>query len=128
MTTETTKNPVPAATTSAQEARFIPPVDIFESPEGYEIVAEMPGCDPSAIEVRLEDGVLLVYGKVAPREAAGSKVLAREFEQGDYGRTFRVTDTIDSAKISAEYVNGVLTVRLPKVEAAKPRKIEVRSA
>lgn len=127
MDTETTKDVTPKAAHSPGEARFIPSVDIFESPEGYEIAAEMPGCDPAGIDIQLEDGVLSIYGKVTPREAAAAKVLAREFEVGDYGRTFKVTDSVDSAKISAEYVNGILTVRLPKLEAAKPRKIEVRS-
>jgi len=64
---------------------------------------------------------------VAGRPAPASGWLAREYEIGDFHRTFKVTDSISSDRIAAEYELGILTLRLPKVEAARPRRIEVRS-
>ena len=110
-----------------QTVRFVPPVDIFETGEEYVVMAEMPGCDPKGIDVRFQNGELSVYGRVAPRRLPETGWVAREFGIGDFYRTFNVTESIETDKISAEYENGILTLRLPKVEQAKPRKIEVRA-
>jgi len=128
MSTEMTKgsHPATAAAEAAQAPRFMPAVDIFETAEEYVLAAEMPGCDPKGIDVQFESGQLSIYGRALPRHAPKSGWLAREFEVGDYSRTFNVTESIDTEKIQAEYEHGILTLRLPKVETAKPRKIEVR--
>jgi HSP20 family protein len=110
-----------------QAPRYVPAVDIFETPEEYVVLAEMPGCDPKGIDVQFENGELTIYGRGAPRRLPQTGWLAREFGIGDYYRTFRVTESIETEKISAEYEHGILTLRLPKVEQARPRKIEVRS-
>ena len=130
MTTEMTKET--ASTTLAQAeplrtARFMPAVDIFETSEEYVVMAEMAGCDPKGIDVQFENGELSIYGRVAPREVPKAGWLAREFEVGDFYRTFNVTESIETEKISADYEHGILTLRLPKVETAKPRRIEVRT-
>jgi len=129
MSMEMTKGPTPApaAAEGAQAPRFMPAVDIFETPEEYVLAAEMPGCDPKGIDVQFENGQLSITGRALPRRFPGSGWLAREFEVGDYYRTFNVTESIDTEKILAEYEHGILTLRLPKVETAKPRKIEVRA-
>jgi HSP20 family protein len=106
---------------------FVPAVDIYETAEEYVVMAEMPGCDPKGIDVQFESGVLSIYGRVAPRQVPETGWLAREFGIGDYARTFNVTESIETDKISAEYEQGILTLRLPKVETAKPRRIEVRT-
>jgi HSP20 family protein len=129
MTTEMTKGPGAGTMTQADHlrtARFVPACDITESADEYVVLAEMPGCDPAGIDLHFDGGVLSIYGKVAPRQGE-TAYLAKEFEVGDFSRTFNVTDSIDSARISAEYADGILTLRLPKAEAAKPRKIEVRT-
>ena len=64
---------------------------------------------------------------VAHRQADGAKYLRQEYGLGDFRRTFRVSEHIDSARISAEYHDGVLTLHLPKVEAVKPRKIQIKA-
>ena len=130
MTTEMTKESVPTTMAQAeplQTARFMPAVDIFETPEEYVVMVEMPGCDPQGIDVQFENGELSIYGRIAPRELPKAAWLAREFEVGDYYRTFNVTESIETEKISADYEHGILSLRLPKVETAKPRRIEVRA-
>ncbi len=129
MSTEMTKGSAPAAPAAAEAAptpRFMPAVDIFETAEEYVLAAEMPGCDPKGIDVQFESGCLSIHGRALPRQTPQTGWLAREFEVGDYYRTFNVTESIDTEKIQAEYEHGILTLRLPKVEAAKPRKIEIR--
>jgi HSP20 family protein len=130
MSMEMTKGSTPNAVAEAkafETPRFIPAVDIYETAEEYVVLAEMPGCDPKGIDVQFENGELSLYGRVAPREIPQSGWLAREFGIGDYARTFNVTDSIDTERISAEYEHGILSLRLPKVETAKPRRIEVRT-
>ena len=130
MSMEMTKGSAPNAVTEAKAVeapRFIPAVDIYETAEEYVVMAEMPGCDPKGIDVQFENGELTIYGRALPRQVPQTGWLAREFGIGDYHRTFNVTESIETDKISAEYEHGVLTLRLPKVEQAKPRKIEVRT-
>ena len=90
-------------------------------------MAEMPGCDPKGIDVQFENGELTLYGRVVPRQLPKGGWLTCEFEVGDFARTFNVTESIETEKISAEYEQGILTLRLPKVETAKPRRIEVHT-
>jgi len=87
----------------------------------------MPGVTGDSIAIDFEEGVLTIQGKVAPRKVEGVGLL-QEYGVGDFYRTFRVSEQIDASRIRAEYADGVLTVHLPKVEAANPRKIEVRTA
>lgn len=106
---------------------FVPRIDVLEEPDRYVVRADMPGCDPASIDVQYESGSLTIQGRVPPRSPGGA-LRHREYEVGDFLRRFNVTETIDVEKISADYASGVLTLSLPKLEAAKPRSIPVRSA
>src|SRR5438477_5155304 len=110
MTMEMTKGSAAGPEMQAEPmktARFVPAVDIFETAEEYVVMAEMPGCDPKKIDIQFKNGELSIYGSAAPRQVPEANWLAREFEVGDYYRTFNVTESIETDKISAEYEHGV---------------------
>ncbi|MBI3839507.1 MAG: Hsp20/alpha crystallin family protein [Planctomycetia bacterium] len=107
---------------------YRPHVDILEEGDELVLVADMPGVKSDAIEIDFQDGVLTIEGSVEPRYDDKVNFLLCEYGIGDFYRTFRVSEQIDSNRIHAEYGNGVLTVHLPKVEEAKPRKIMVNAA
>jgi len=106
---------------------YRPLVDILEDKDELILVADLPGARSDSIDINFEDGELTIQGKVEPRYQPDQQFLLVEYGIGDFYRTFRVSEQIDSSRIHATYADGVLTVHLPKVEAAKPRKIEVRT-
>lgn len=117
--------------TGAEQTRsgqyFRPNVDIVELPEELLLLADMPGLGTDLIDVRFEDGTLTIHGRVPARQPASTRFVTREYGIGDFHRTFRVSEQIDASRISAEYADGVLTLHLPKSEAAKPRRIVVEA-
>lgn len=92
-----------------------PAADIFEGSDTFLLVADMPGMDPTGIDVRLEREILHVEG-VSATEGLDPIV---------YKRAFRVIRGLDPANITASYTQGVLTVRVPKPDSMRPRKINV---
>jgi HSP20 family protein len=103
---------------------FTPRVDIFEDEKELTLLAEVPGVKPEDVNLRYENGELLLHGRVKPCEAHRVPLL-QEYEEGDFYRVFTIHESIDAGRISAECKNGVLTVHLPKVEAVRPRQINV---
>lgn len=114
--------------TTRGEGTFAPAVDIVESADHLTIFADMPGIAPSDVDIHFEQGTLTIHGRAKARTAPGAKFLLREYEIGDFHRTFEVGESIDANRITAEFANGVLRLRLPKVAAARPRRIEVKAA
>lgn len=115
----------------AQEATrpmraFLPTTDIFETEDSLTMVLEMPGVIRDNIEVSAENGVLTVEGKINFDKYEGLQPVYTEYNVGPYRRTFRLSSRIDQDKISADMLDGVITLVLPKAEEAKPRRIEVR--
>jgi HSP20 family protein len=105
---------------------YRPNVDILEKQDELLVVADMPGVKGGEIDIRFEDGELTIHGPAAARQE-GARYLVQEYGVGDFYRTFRVSERVDATKISADYKDGVLVLHLPKVEAAKPRKIKVKT-
>jgi len=131
MANESTITKTPAEeSTQAEQTRsgfyYRPNVDIIERPDELVVLADVPGASPDGIDVKFEDGTLTIHATVAPRHE-DVELLVREYGVGDFWRTFRVAETVDAGKISAEYADGVLTLHMPKAEAAKPRKIAVKA-
>ena len=110
------------------EKQYVPAVDIFETAEAVNVLAEMPGVSREGVEIELENETLVIRGVVVSEEPRGETVLLREFEPGHYLRKFTVSEAIDQEKIQARMADGVLTVILPKVAPAKPRRIEVQGS
>ncbi len=105
---------------------YRPAVDILETADELTVVADVPGAKPESIDVRFEDGALSIHAQVPPRRDEDAEYILHEYGVGDFWRTFRVSESIDAAKITAEYADGVLTLHLPKAEAVKPRRITVK--
>jgi HSP20 family protein len=123
------KEEAPAKAERVRPGRvFLPAVDIFETPEVLSLVADMPGVAADKVTVDLKDNHLTISGEVAPAVGAGETMLEQEYFTGDYLREFQVGSMIDQGKIKATMKDGVLHLVLPKVEKAKPRKIEVKTA
>ncbi len=109
-------------------ARFIsPPVDIFETEEGLQVMADLPGVEIDDVEIQVEEDRLIIKGQTsyAP-ENTGS--LHREFRLVNFQRQFELDNEVDRDKISASVKDGVLTIGLPRAEKVKPRRIEVKVA
>lgn len=123
---EATSEQVTPAEHTRSGRYYRPAVDILESAEELTVVADVPGAKAESIDVRFEDGALSIHARVPPRREEDAEYLLHEYGVGDFWRTFRVSEAIDAAKISAEYAEGVLTLHLPKAEAIKPRKITVK--
>lgn len=126
-TLETAESPAETGLERTRDGRYYRPnVDILEMPDELLLLADMPGVKSDEIDVRFEDGELTIHGPAAARQKPETNYLLMEYGVGDFYRTFRVSEQIDAAKIRAEYSDGVLRLHLPKVEAAKPRKIKVK--
>ncbi len=106
---------------------FTPRVDILENEKELTLFAEVPGARPEDVNLRYENGELLLHGRVQPR-SQDKNLLLQEYEEGDFYRAFTIHESIEAGRISAECKNGVLTVHLPKVEAVQPRQITVQGA
>jgi HSP20 family protein len=107
---------------------YTPSVDILESEGELTLLADMPGVAAGDVDIRFENGELSIHGKVASHRDADLRYLLLEYEEGSYYRSFRISETIDAERISADYRDGVLMLHLPKAERAKPRKITVKGS
>jgi HSP20 family protein len=105
---------------------FLPEVDIYESSEALHVRADMPGVKDNEVEVILENGILTLEGKVVVDTYQGLSPLYTEYNVGNYFRQFELNEMLDESKVSAKMKDGVLELELPKAEAAKPRRIEVK--
>ena len=105
---------------------FVPNVDIHETQDALTVILEMPGVAKDNINVRVEDGLLNVEGRLDLSKYQGLRPLYTEYNIGHYARSFQLSSKIDQSKIGAALKDGVLSLTLPKVEDAKPRKIDVK--
>jgi HSP20 family molecular chaperone IbpA len=113
----------PEATVPART--FVPTADIFETEGALTVVMEMPGVDKKNVDISIEDGVLIVQGRLDFSKYEGMQPLYTEYNIGHYRRSFSLSNKIDQNKIGAEMKDGVLTLSMPKAEEAKPRRIAI---
>ncbi len=108
-------------------ARPLPiPVDIFESEDALTLRADLPDVKLEDIDVRVENQTLTVSGNrkfERDEKVKGYHRIERSY--GEFARSFTVPSTVETERVSADYKNGVLTITLPKAEAAKPRQVKV---
>jgi HSP20 family protein len=108
---------------------WVPVVDVLETDNEFQIRAELPGVEKTDVKLSVEKGVLLISGhREQEKEEKGARYHKIERAYGTFARSFTMPDVVDEQKVAAEFKNGVLTVRLPKSEKARPKSIEVRIA
>jgi HSP20 family protein len=109
---------------------YVPEVDICEVPDGLLLRVDMPGVEPDKVSVEIDDDVLVIQGEVSLQPYEGLTPIYSEYRVGNFLRRFNLPKSLsyDSDRIQAKLVNGVLDVRIPKAEQAKPRRIQVAAA
>ncbi len=108
------------------ESCYAPLVDIYETNDEFILSADMPGVKKEDVNLKIEDGSMMLFGKINYQDALNRRYLLKEKEIGHFFRKFKVSDTIDESKISAQFENGQLMVVLPKHERIKPRTINIK--
>ena len=127
MNTRTDMNQQAAERDSAEAANaLVPPVDIFEDGEGITLTADLPGVAKENLAISLEGDTLTLEGQVRLGEASSIRSVYAEIGVDRFKRSFMLSRDLDTARIDAQVRNGVLTLKVPKREQAKPRRIEVR--
>jgi HSP20 family molecular chaperone IbpA len=111
---------------AANVGAISPPVDIFEDANGITLLADLPGVSREQLDVRVESGHLLIEGHINNPVPDHLSVVYAEVRGAIYRRSFTLSNELDSAGVEANLKDGVLTVRVPRTEAAKPRRIEVK--
>ena len=109
--------------TREESRHLVPPVDIYETADALVVVADMPGATKETVDINVTDGLLTI--KARPQYEGRGEAYIEEFGLVDFFRQFQLPDAVDQEKIEAQYKHGVLTITLPKAEAAKPKQIAV---
>ena len=105
----------------------VPPADVVETENEIQVMVDLPGHSPKDIEVKLEGDTLTIHAeRKQEKQVKGENYLRTERSFGSFSRSFVLPSVIDGSKPEARYVNGVLTVTLPKSPTARPRVIEVK--
>jgi HSP20 family protein len=113
----------------ATAGAFAPALDVEETEDGFTLFVELPGVAPENVDLTLEENVLTISGERAfydERTAESFRRVERSF--GRFHRAIRLPDRVNGAGVEADYHDGLLTIRVPKAEEAKPRRIEVRAS
>ena len=103
---------------------FLPPVDIWEDEHAVVIELDVPGCNPENLSAEAVEGQLVVTGERAPTGGAQRRYRSERW-QGRFVRSFTLPQNVDGDSIKADYIEGVLTISLPKPEEAKPKRIRI---
>ncbi len=106
---------------------YSPGVDIIERKNDILMLADIPGADEKSVDITLEKNVLTISGTVEAGIPENQKLTIMEYGIGDYQRAFTLADEVDKDRIQATVKNGVLCLVLPRMEAAKTKKIAVKA-
>jgi HSP20 family protein len=102
------------------------PIDVWQAEDGFHVALDLPGVDPSTVEITVEQRTLTIRGERAPEYGEGHHVLVAERPQGGFTRQLQVGDSLDLDSIAADYRDGVLRLRIPMAQAAQRRRIHVQ--
>jgi HSP20 family protein len=106
---------------------WAPAVDIFETEQNLVVKADLPDIKPEELDIRVENNILTIRGeRKFEKKVNENNYLRVERSYGSFGRSFSLSNTVNTESIQADYKNGVLTLSIPKREEAKPKQIKVR--
>ena len=126
MTDQQSNETVPAQATRTEPV-FTPPTDILEDPKGVRLLLDMPGADPDSLDVTLDQRVLRISARSVSSAPEGFALVHAEYRDGNYERSFTVSEPIETAKIEAVFRDGVLELTLPKTTPSPAAKISVKA-
>jgi len=118
----------PATSPARPEPTLMPPVDIVEDATGITLTADLPGVDRDDLVVRVEGRSLMLEAPLHLGQAESLAFVYSEIRANRYRRSFELSGELDTTAIQADLKDGVLKLRLPKMERAQPRRVEVRAA
>lgn len=104
-----------------------PPVDIFENGSGITVLADLPGVEQKDLSIDVDGRTLTIDAPITLGEANALVSMYAEVRSNRFRRSFELSSELDTAAIAAELKDGVLSLRIPKAEHAKPRRVEVRA-
>ncbi len=115
-----------ARPTDLEPSGWSPFLDVYETPDETLVVVELPGVDPAKVELSITGNLLILRGVKETGDLPESQLQVRERRFGSFLRQVMVPSDVDFEAAQADAKNGVLTIRLPKRQAAKPRNIPIR--
>lgn len=104
------------------------PLDLYETENEYVAKLAVPGLKPDNFEITMQQNVLLIRGHTQTEQQEGMRYHVQEQRFGDFNRTIQFPTLVDAEKIQASLTDGILTIRVPKAEAAKPKRITVKAS
>jgi HSP20 family protein len=119
-------NKATAKQNSETNSAILPRVDVFEDATGITLIADLPGVPKDKLSLNVEGETLQIEGEITSEMPEDIKAIYAEVQTPRYRRLFTLSRELDTEKIDASFKNGVLNLRIPKLEHAQPRKIEVR--
>ena len=103
------------------------PLDVVQDDDSIVVTASLPGLEADGIDVTLEDGLLTINGETkADTEKTDGNYVIRERRSGKFHRTVRLPDSVDVEQVEPRYIDGVLTIKLPKIEAKKAKRLQIQ--
>jgi len=112
--------------TTQNQSALLPPVDIYEDETGFTLTADLPGVSKERLGVKVNGDNLLIEGDVSVPAPQDMELVYAEILASSYRRSFTLSRELDASKIEANLKDGVLKLRIPKAEEARPRKIEIK--
>jgi len=112
---------------ASERLLFKPPIDIYETNEGLVLLADLPGVAVETLELQVQDNKLTLFGRVKSPVGDDAELRHAEYHEGDFLRSFILSDEVDYDRISATMNNGVLKVVLPQLPKPEPRRIQVQT-
>ena len=113
-------------TDQQNQSTLLPPVDIYEDETGFTLTADLPGVSKERLGVKVNGDNLLIEGDVSVPAPEDMELVYAEILASSYRRSFTLSRELDASKIEANLKDGVLKLRIPKAEEARPRKIEIK--